>query len=292
MRRGAKLLDARCPIEWSHPLNRGLEANWAVPPLSGWRGALVLRDLVRGGKAPNDGTFSGAVTWAGHSHTGGNGSLQFGGASTDHIQLWTSSVLPIAGKAASAAVWFKPTGSLTSFQTILDWGSGSSNRMFSLFLGGNPNQLWVAIANTTGTDINLTQSWLANTWQHLAVTCDGSNVAVYRNGQNIGSGNVGTGNIGPGMTFAPFQWGGNPSGGGQPFQGYQDDLIVYNRALSSADVAALYDQARRGNPDRWRWLRRVTYFVGSSSPPTTTLFRRTMSRRTGSRSPALSGRGM
>src|SRR6185437_5647427 len=54
IRRGAKLLDARCPIEWSHPLNRGLEANWAVPPLSGWRGALVLRDLVRGGKAPND----------------------------------------------------------------------------------------------------------------------------------------------------------------------------------------------------------------------------------------------
>ncbi len=65
--RRSKLLDVRCPIDWQHPLNRGLVSEWAVPPLSGWRGGNTLRDLVRGAKPANDGTLNGGVTWQGGS---------------------------------------------------------------------------------------------------------------------------------------------------------------------------------------------------------------------------------
>ena len=259
------LLDCRSPVEWSHPLNRGLVGEWAVTSLSGWRGASVARNLVRGGKIPYDGTFnSTGVTWQGLTSPGGYGSLKFGGGASDNITLWSSSVLPISGTKASACCWIYPTGSLTAYQTVFDWGGSSITRNLSAFLGGVASHLFVAFADTSGAELSSsTDAWVANLWQHLCVTCDGSTITAYRNGNFFALSGTG---IGAGMTLQPFLWGGNPSDVGAAFTGYQDDLIVANRCWSANEVAALYLESRQGNPNRWRWVRGTVYSFPGTTP--------------------------
>jgi hypothetical protein len=75
-------IDTACPVDWAHPLNRGLVADWTILPIPGWRGGLTLRDLVRGGRRPNDGTLTAGPTWGGaKGRPGGFGSLNTNGTS-------------------------------------------------------------------------------------------------------------------------------------------------------------------------------------------------------------------
>jgi hypothetical protein len=72
----------------------------------------------------------------------------------------------------------------------------------------------------------------ANTWTHLAVTYDGSTLRLYLNGNQVSSGSR-TGALA--TSSNPLQIGGD-SIFGQYFQGLIDDVRVYNRALSAAEV--------------------------------------------------------
>jgi hypothetical protein len=73
-----------------------------------------------------------------------------------------------------------------------------------------------------------------NVWTHIAVTYDGATLRLYRNGAQIGS-RAQTGNIAVGNQ--PLRIGGN-NVSGEFFNGLIDEVRVYNRALSAAEIAA------------------------------------------------------
>ena len=52
------LVDTTCPINWQHDLNVGLVMSLSCIPNSGWSGGRTWFDLVKGGKAPNNGTLT------------------------------------------------------------------------------------------------------------------------------------------------------------------------------------------------------------------------------------------
>jgi len=71
-----------------------------------------------------------------------------------------------------------------------------------------------------------------NTWTHLAVTYDGATLRLYVNGAQVSS-QAQTGNIA--TSTNPLQIGGD-SINGQYFQGTIDEVRVYNRALTAAQI--------------------------------------------------------
>lgn len=78
-------VDPSCPINWQHPLNRGLVGEWSVAPGASTRG-LTWRDFVRGGRKPNDLTPTGVATWCGPGgRRGGFGSMKLTGASSSYF---------------------------------------------------------------------------------------------------------------------------------------------------------------------------------------------------------------
>ena len=73
-----------------------------------------------------------------------------------------------------------------------------------------------------------------NTWTHLATTYDGTNQRMYVNGVLVST-VAGTGGIN--QANGALRIGGNASSTGEFFQGLIDEVRVYNRALSAAEIA-------------------------------------------------------
>jgi Concanavalin A-like lectin/glucanases superfamily/PASTA domain len=72
-----------------------------------------------------------------------------------------------------------------------------------------------------------------NTWTHLATTYDGTNQRMYVNGVLVST-VAGTGGIN--QANGALRIGGNASSTGEFFQGLIDEVRVYNRALSQAEI--------------------------------------------------------
>ena len=73
-----------------------------------------------------------------------------------------------------------------------------------------------------------------NTWTHLATTYDGANQRLYINGVLVAT-KAQTGAIA--AANQPLRIGGN-NVSGEFFQGLIDEVRIYNRALSAAEITA------------------------------------------------------
>ena len=96
------------------------------PPNSGWRGGVTLRDLVRGGRNPHDGTLSGSsINWKGAGgRPGGYGSLVWA-STTPFVTLGGGSAFDVATGDFSFALWATITGSTAALALCKTTGSGT-----------------------------------------------------------------------------------------------------------------------------------------------------------------------
>ncbi len=126
--------------------------------------------------------------------------------------------------------WIYPTNILNC-----NSGEGRCAWMYLYSEIGNTNRLeqyndgwsggWIS-----GGTINL------NTWQQVAVTYDGSTAALYVNGSQVASATrmLTTGNLASGIIGAN-------SVNNRPFTGRIDDVRLYSRGLSAAEISAIYN---------------------------------------------------
>ena len=105
-----------------------------------------------------------------------------------------------------------------------------------------------AFANTDPGWVSISTGFVPplHTWTHIAVTYDNGLITTYANGVQVhqyqGSGPIG--DVEP--TNNDFRIG-NRQNFVVPFSGTIDELKVYNRALSSSEVAAIYAAGSSGN---------------------------------------------
>ena len=97
-------------------------------------------------------------------------------------------------------------------------------------------------AGSPSQGINGTAAIALNTWTHLATTFDGATWRLYVNGTQVASRALGTAIP---VSTGALRFGGN-SIWGEWFQGQLDEIRVYNRGLSAAEVLA--DRDRPVNP--------------------------------------------
>jgi len=179
----------------------------------------------------NTGTVSGATfTTLGKN----GGALSFDGindrmdvADATSLDLTTGMTLeawvnPAAGSGYRTVVLKDVPGDLS--YSLYSSGSGGTD--------GKPNA-WVRI-NSTSTGAAGTGTLPVNTWSFLAATFNGSSLVLYVNGAQVASKPVG-GSIR--TSDNPLHVGGNPIWG-EYFAGLIDDVRVYNRALSVAEISA------------------------------------------------------
>ncbi|MBS3163702.1 hypothetical protein J4427_03380 [Candidatus Woesearchaeota archaeon] len=176
----------------------------------------------------NNGQIEGA-TWVPAGKVGS--ALHFDGVD-DYVTVPHSSSLNF-GSFFTWGIWIKPPTTITSSRVIIRKGEGK------VVLLGTGGALKFTI---DGVDCSVAAGFLtAGTWNHIAVTYDNSNKKIYVNGvlrntcsqtynlQNTLSVNIGT-------LYVP-----NPVNPVNVFVGNIDEVKMYNRPLTEAEIQEIYD---------------------------------------------------
>ena len=157
----------------------------------------------------------------------------------DYVEMPNSDSLNFgANQPMSINMWVKRT-STSGSQIIFAKRPGCGAQVHYQLQWYEPNN-WMTFCSTNGFDNGVTTTvdkLPLNTWTFISITYDGAMATMYINGNPVAS---------HAMSFdpvsVPLRLGGEPSCGGQLFGGLIDEVKIFNRALSAAEVAKLSDQ--------------------------------------------------
>jgi hypothetical protein len=159
----------------------------------------------------------------------------------DFVQIQPPSTLPVAAAPRSVEFWFRTPLNLSANteSALFQYGTPSSGQMFALITSANaPGRLYFyGHAN----DLAGATVLQPNTWYHTAVTYDGGTVRIYLNGSLDAAGPrtlntvLNSQGITIGYRDSSSRW-----------KGQIDEPTLYNRALSAAEVAAIYQAGSLG----------------------------------------------
>jgi hypothetical protein len=170
--------------------------------------------------------------------------LKFDGTN-DYVDTGTN--IGISGNSArTASFWFYPNSS-SGRQTLVNWGTAGDDQLwwveYNGFSGG-PNNIYVGGLNN---DAYTTATLSTGAWHHVTVVYPGTtntDTQIYYDG--VAQTVVGNGGSQGALntTNAPISIGYDDVNNRQPFNGTLDDVRIYNRVLSPAEVKRLYDLGR------------------------------------------------
>ena len=173
----------------------------------------------------NTGTISGATrTLAGKF----GGALSFNGTSAWVTVADAASLDLSTGMTIEA--WVQPS-SVTGWRTVV-LKEAPNGLAYSLYSGNNALQPAGYVHPTADIGVNGTAAMVVNTWTHLAVTYDGQTLRMLVNGVEVNA------EPAPGGTVTSdgiLRIGGNAFWG-EYFRGIIDEVRIYNRALTAAEV--------------------------------------------------------
>jgi glucose/arabinose dehydrogenase/predicted phage tail protein len=172
----------------------------------------------------NRGTIDRA-TWTPHGRHGS--ALGFNGENST-VRVPASASLDLSS-AMTMSAWIQPTASQSSWRSIVQ------KEADAYFLhGSSDGPLRPAGGGTVGGDVNYVSGPTAipvNTWTHVALSYDGATLRLYVNGTQVATRAAG----GPiQATTNPLWIGSNTYG--EDFQGLIDEVRIYNRALTQAEI--------------------------------------------------------
>ena len=177
----------------------------------------------------SDGVLNGGATWVPGGKSGGalsfNGSTSFVGAALD-----------VSETAYAVSMWFKANSDNRGLFTVVQGDLGGANDRNLYTAGGQVgSRVWDnEIITTSGLKVS------DGKWHHVVGTFGGTvgGQKLYVDGVLAASGI---------KAFSNFNWQDrinigqtSDAGGGRFFDGLIDEVLVYNRALTSSDVTALY----------------------------------------------------
>ncbi len=155
--------------------------------------------------------------------------VEFDG-SDDYVQVGNPASLQITGDLSLCA-WLYPKAAskfilAKTNSTDYDYGLYINGSRFLTFFYG------ASSASANSSALNL------NSWSHVCTSLSGTNLTFYVNGQSAGTAS-GVSLTNNGRTLAIGRQG---SSAGFPWSGYIDEVRIYSRALTSAEVLKLYSQ--------------------------------------------------
>ena len=246
-------------VDWQQPVNKDCQLNtglvsWWLCGENPYFGGGTFRDLCN----RNHGTLTNmapATDWRGAmGRPGGFGSLNVDGIN-DHVNIGQ---IPISSPF-SVSCWFRVPSVATRQIILARHHDPHSNGDFGFAINNGGSGDSVFFVYTTGfQNAERASNPATNTWLHWLGTYDGSTSRLYENGVQIGA----TGGGGGAMSTNSdsFRIGSRSyTGYNDPTAGTLDDVRIWNQALSSSEVLALYSDSRQGYPQTLNWIRPTWY---------------------------------
>ncbi|HQV32367.1 MAG TPA: putative Ig domain-containing protein, partial [Calditrichia bacterium] len=225
------------------PQGQGLVSYWSFDEQGG--------NVAINGAGSNNGTLHNGPQWR---PNGGreNGALEFDGVD-DYVDIGTMDIS--GGPGMTIALWMRADDFGVADARLISKATGvlddEHNWMISTYDGGSALRFRLKVDGSTRTLISNTGVLSLNTWHHVAVTYDGSQMRIFRDGTQVANQSAsGAIDVSPSV---PAAIGNQPAGAGnEPFDGLLDEVRIYNRALSAAEITALFNgttgvEPREGN---------------------------------------------
>ncbi|MBL7738685.1 MAG: DUF4082 domain-containing protein, partial [Chitinophagaceae bacterium] len=184
----------------------------------------------------NTGTLTNGPLWSASGRFGA--AILFDGTN-DFVNISDANSLDLTSGMTMEA-WVYPSN-LTGFKTVICKDRTASSYTYTLAANNNTTNVnnqrpsSRIRTGTTNRTVTGTSKLTLNTWTHLASTYDGTTFRLYVNGVQVSS-LAATGNIA--VTTDPLRIGGTTALAAQYFAGLIDEVRIYNRALSQAEIQA------------------------------------------------------
>jgi len=188
----------------------------------------------------HDGTLHNGATWITPGYQGDG--VNFDGTANTRIELGTWNPAEET-EQLSLALWIRWAGGGGTYQGLVgkrnDWPATTMFQFQVRPENGGTFRLETGTYQVVSPNGTLTP--FVQTWAHVATTFDGTTCRLYLNGEEIASGDFAfttageASNMGIGCVTGG---GAGHSGNGEVFLGDIDEVRIYNRALSEAEIPA------------------------------------------------------
>lgn len=161
--------------------------------------------------------------------------LQFDRADQDALDLGTAAAFS-GNSNFSIGCWIKAAANPGKWQVLAAQSpaSGSQSGSFCIYIDNHGKLRFIlSDHNTHQFHLKTVESVTTDQWLHIAAVRDGADGRLFINGQEKA---VATGKIKPLNAAHPIRIGGNFTGPNCHFQGLMDDLRLYSRALTAAEL--------------------------------------------------------
>jgi hypothetical protein len=209
------------------PVAAGLVGYWSLNDGAGTQAT----DSAKIG-TPNHGTLVGGPAWTAGASAG---ALNFDGTD-DKVTVPDAAALRLT-TGMTIAFWYRKSAEAGNWTRLVGKGEGNSRNygvwehpgsadgriLFQYFKAGPLNQ---SVPSTTHLALNR--------WYHVACTWDGTTGRIYLDGVENGAGAMSGAPLASADPLVFGSYGGTPN-----MPGALDEVAIYNRALSAAEVAAL-----------------------------------------------------
>ena len=242
------------PSQAQNTITNGLAAYWNFAEPSG---TPVVLDVSGNG---NNGQMFNFALGSERSPGIVGQALYFGGPSTlEYIQITNCNIRPTS--TMSLAVWVNVPASFSwsssPWTTIVkNWPGTAANEEAYFGLNGSAGTAVFYLNNSSIANVHATETTALpqGQWVHLAFTADGAYLNIYRNGvyevrtayNGTINTNILTNTMGIGVELTN---GGLPYAANMGYwQGWMDDLAIWGRALSAAEIQSIYLAGKAGIP--------------------------------------------
>jgi hypothetical protein len=222
-------------------LMEGLVGYWPMDEGSG----TVAHDRSDNG---HDGTLENGPEWTGESRMG-KGALSFDGTD-DRIIVESFDVE--GGTGITLAAWIKPNSFNSDDARVISkaQGGGTGDHYWAMVMSGNgEDDLQFRLRTDVGAVSKVTvpdgQELEAGVWTHVVVTWDANdpNMRFYKNAEEIHTAGKPGASVGIGPDVKIGIGNQSVSAGAdsmdRPFDGIMDDVAIWNRGLTQAEIAEL-----------------------------------------------------
>ena len=159
----------------------------------------------------------------------------------EYVDAGDSATLDITS-AITLEAWIKPA-IIDQTGYIIARDDGSTDRNWKLYLYTDELIYFDMYLSGSKKEVKSTSTVVAGTWYHIVATYDGSNQKLYFNA-SLQDTDAETGSID--NDDAPLTIG-SQEDGATPFTGIIDDVKIYSRALTLAEVTRNYNAGKRSH---------------------------------------------
>lgn len=169
-----------------------------------------------------------------------NSAYEFNGSNGQYIKCLNKS-MPLGSSPRTFSMWIYPRGAVASGESLTTFGYGEQSDGYAQMLGLYEGKVrYMSWAD----DYDITYAYNSQNWYHLLYTYDGTSAAIYVNGNLLGSTSKSWNTANSSNLFI----GTRPDALNSFFHGKIDDIGVWNRVLSSTEIAAVYNGPTGLNP--------------------------------------------